>query len=71
MIQSAIARPSKQPADSGSPVQARPKSVPQIIVIPDDDEMAEIPEPFPFPATYGTNIDVALLTGSCNYVHCI
>lgn len=45
-----------------SGIQTRP--VPQIIVIPDDDKMAEIPNPFPFPATYGTNIDVALLTGS-------
>ena len=45
-----------------SGIQTKP--VPQIIVIPDDNEMAEIPNPFPFPATYGTNIDVALLTGA-------
>ena len=45
-----------------SGIQTKP--VPQIIVIPDDNEMAEIPNPFPFPATYGTNIDVALLTGT-------
>ena len=45
-----------------SGIQTKP--VPQIIVIPDDNEMAEIPNLFPFPATYGTNIDVALLTGA-------
>ena len=49
-----IAGPSKQST----------KSIPQIIVIPDDYDMAEIPDPFPFPATYETNIDVALLTGN-------
>lgn len=37
-----------------------------IILSSDDDQ--EIPDPFPFPKTYGTNIDVGLITGMENNI---
>ena len=51
------------PTEQGPSNRIQTRPVPKIIVIPDDDETAEIPNPFPFPATYGTNFDVALLAG--------
>lgn len=35
--------------------------VPKVIVISDDED-TEIPDPFPFPKTFGTNVDVAILS---------
>ena len=36
--------------------------LPPVIVLSDDEDN-EIPDPFPFPKTYSTNIDVSLSTG--------
>ena len=34
---------------------------PVIVISSDDDK--EIPDPFPFPTTFGTNVDIGLMTG--------
>ena len=40
---------------------SKPTAVPPVIIIP--DETRAIPDPFPFPATYSANVDVALHRG--------
>ena len=40
----------------------REVTIPPVIII-SDEEAKEIPDPFPFPATYNANVDVALHKG--------
>ena len=42
--------------------QSHHVSPPVIIIESSDDD--DIPDPFPFPKTYGTDLDIALLTGT-------
>ena len=39
-----------------------PTAVSPVFISSDDKE---IPDPFPFQTTYGTNVDVALMIGTC------
>ena len=40
----------------------KPPVTPPVIII-SDEETKEIPDPFPFPATYSANVDIALHRG--------
>ena len=46
-----------------NPESGKQPALPPVIVLSDDEEDSEIPDPFPFPKTYSTNIDVSLRTG--------